>query len=239
MELNLYSLFETLGLGIFIYYLIKSLRIQISGLKGTIAAQNETLKVMDKRIEETEKIGDIYKSLIRDLPSDIENYKAIISKTKDATILELNNQYEITKKKLAEAEGKIEKSGNSDENVKLHLKILRNILSKKGNNHEYYIAKIIEICGITLEDSVSKIIESHTLEEFLVQLGLNIKITEDRSEFDNAFQTKKDKKGRPLYRAFITFSLNGWHAIINDNFYANADELNILKDEFYFIKKIN
>ncbi|MBN1639237.1 MAG: hypothetical protein JW866_09730 [Ignavibacteriales bacterium] len=243
MELNIYSLFQTLGLGIFLYYLIRGLKSEINGLKGTINAQNETLKVMDKRIEETEKIGNIYKTLIRDLPSDIENYKTIVSKTKDATIVELKNQYEITQQKLNDAEEKIEKSGNTQENIKIHLKILRNLLSKKktkfGRNSEYFITKMLDSCRIPPEEAVIKIIDSHTLEEFLQKLGLFIEKTEDRSIPDTAFKTGKTSEGDPLYSAFISMSASGaWYSVINNNFYANIIAMDKLKDEFSSIKTI-
>jgi hypothetical protein len=79
------------GLGYLFYHLIGGLRTRIATLEGTIKAQNETLNVMERRISETEKVGMIYKDLLSSLPKDLENYKAVISTTKDEMILELQN----------------------------------------------------------------------------------------------------------------------------------------------------
>jgi hypothetical protein len=79
------------GLGYLFYQLIGGLRTRIATLERTITAQNETLNVMERRVSETEKVGMIYKDLLSSLPKDLENYKAVISTTKDEMILELQN----------------------------------------------------------------------------------------------------------------------------------------------------
>ena len=50
---------EAGGIGVFMYYLVRGLRSKISGLEGTVRAQNQTLQVMERRVAETEKIGQI------------------------------------------------------------------------------------------------------------------------------------------------------------------------------------
>ncbi len=104
MEAVIPNILQTLGLGIFFYYLIRGLRLKITALEGTISVQNQTLEAMEKRIEETEKVGALYKNLIADLPKDLDNYRAIISRTKDDVILELNTEIQNKQKKLEEAE---------------------------------------------------------------------------------------------------------------------------------------
>ncbi len=85
------AIFQGGGILLFLYYYIRSLKNRITSLKDTIQAQEKTLSVMEKRITETEKVGNIYKNLIADLPKDLENYRAVISQTKDNVIFELRN----------------------------------------------------------------------------------------------------------------------------------------------------
>ena len=99
MENIIITIIQSGALAIFFYFVIRGLKSNIKALNDVVVTQNKTLEVMDKRIEETEKIGMIYKKLIQDLPNDLENYKAIINKTKDQMILELTNQNEQNEKK--------------------------------------------------------------------------------------------------------------------------------------------
>lgn len=97
------SLAETSGLSVFLWFLLKGLRTQIANLnqtieaqKRTLEAQGETLKVqkdtltaMEARIAETEKVGDLYRKLLQDLPNDIEQYRKTLASLKDGLIKEL------------------------------------------------------------------------------------------------------------------------------------------------------
>ncbi|MDQ6788003.1 MAG: hypothetical protein M3033_14450 [Acidobacteriota bacterium] len=77
------------GISVFFWFLVRSLKLEISGLNATVKAQKETLEVMEKRISETEKVGDIYKNLIKELPEHVEQYKIFINRIKDEKITEL------------------------------------------------------------------------------------------------------------------------------------------------------
>ena len=244
------SLAQTFGLGIFVFYLIRGLNSEIKSLKQTIDTQSKTLEVMDKRIEETEKIGDIYKNLISDLPQDIDNFKTIISKTKDETILELKNQHEATKKKLEEAKKIIERSEQGPDIINLHLKVLKNLLSEpKFKNlpfkREYELSKICEFGDRTLERCVPLLVESKTLEEFLQRIGFDIIEIEDedrnimKSVFSSDATSRKTPKGEPIKYAVVSYSISGgWHLIANDEFYINKIKLDELKDEFSAVKTV-
>ncbi len=244
------SLVQTAGLGIFVFYLIRGLKSEINSLRQTIDTQSKTLEVMDKRIVETEKIGDIYKNLISDLPQDIDNFKTIISKTKDETILELKNQHEATKKKLEEAKKIIESSEQGPNIIKLHLKVLKNLLSEpKFENlpfkREYELSKICEFGGRTLEKCVPLLIESKTLEEFLQRIGFDVIVTDDesgtimKSVFSSNVRERKTPRGEPLMYATAAHSISGgWHLIANDEFYLNKIKLDELKDEFSAVKTL-
>ncbi len=247
METNyILSLTETFGLGVFFYYVIKGLKQQVSALNNTISIQNKTLDVMEKRINETEKIGDIYRKFISNLPDDIDNYRAVLSKTKDETILELTNQYEITKKKLSEAQYHIEKSNQTPELINHHLRILKNMISKPVSDkfsykNQYEITKLCEYNGRTLEQSVPKIITSNTLQEFLEKLGFDVSITEEinvRKTFVDPVEQKSTPKGILLKSGALSQSRRGWYLLANDEFYINPERLSELKDEFSAIKSI-
>jgi hypothetical protein len=88
------------GVATFLWFLIRGLHKQIGSLNKTIEAQNKTLEVMEKRVSETERVGDIYKSLISELPDYIEKYKSIISVTRDEMIAELEKANQLKDEKL-------------------------------------------------------------------------------------------------------------------------------------------
>ncbi len=94
------SLLQTGGIFVFLYFLIRGLRQQIKAMSKTLEEQNKTLDVMERRIEETQKVGDVYRQWLSDLPEDIEKYKTVVSKLKDETIEELQKAKEAQDKKL-------------------------------------------------------------------------------------------------------------------------------------------
>ena len=107
MEVILASLIEGAGLATFMWFLIRGLNAKITALEGTVSAQKQTIEAMEKRVSETEKIGDLYRKLLSNLPEDIDNYNKMIAKLKYETISELEaaNQHKDSKlKELKEAE---------------------------------------------------------------------------------------------------------------------------------------
>jgi len=67
----------------------------IWGLKRQVKIQSDTLKVMEKRLIETEKLGEIYKLFLDDLPDAMGKFKEInnmINRTKDEAIAQLENE---------------------------------------------------------------------------------------------------------------------------------------------------
>lgn len=96
------------GLGIFIWYLIKGLKQQIIALqatleiqKGTLEAQKSTLDAMERRVMEAEKMGELYRRLLDQLPDDLEKYKTVLGKLKDEIIKELEDANKRKDDKLA------------------------------------------------------------------------------------------------------------------------------------------
>jgi uncharacterized coiled-coil protein SlyX len=244
MDPTLASILETTGLAVFIYYLIRGLRAKISALEATIAVQHKTLDVMERRVQETEKVGSIYRNLIADLPADIDNFKTVISKTKDETILELKNQNDIAQRKLRDAQQQIENSRNSPEVIKLHMQVLKRLLSggklKDGRRQrDFDLTPICEYNGRSLENCVPAIIDAATLEEFLKKIGFSVHRSDDSGIVKRTFDGKTTPSGAPLESAVASQSYTGgWHLLANNEFYANDIRLSELKDEFSTVKTL-
>jgi hypothetical protein len=89
----------------FLFLVMRSLKREIQNLNKTIETNTKALDGMEKRIAETEKERNIYKTLFDDLPGAVDKYNEIIRKTKDSVIEELEkaNQYKDEKlKQVAE-----------------------------------------------------------------------------------------------------------------------------------------
>jgi hypothetical protein len=86
------GVFEAGGLGVFLFFLVRGLKTQISSLKNILELQKETLSVMERRITETEKVGAIYKNLLNDLPQDLTNFRAVVVGLKDEAISVLQKE---------------------------------------------------------------------------------------------------------------------------------------------------
>jgi rRNA-processing protein FCF1 len=91
---------QTGGIATFVYFLIRSLRHQITTLNTTVEQQQKTLEVMERRVVETEKFGEMYRRMLTDLPADMEKFKEVISHLKDATIAELEKANQSKDEKL-------------------------------------------------------------------------------------------------------------------------------------------
>ena len=228
------NLLQTLGLGIFFYYLIRGLRAKITALEGTVQAQNQTLAVMEKRVEATQRLSDLYRNLITNLPQDLDNYRAIISKTKDDVIIELTSQINLQQKKLEDAQKKIQESGTSKEMIAKHLKALWNLLAGKEKPELF---EIIEFSNRPLEEAIPSIVESKPLEEYLQKLGFEVHHSEDRSFIRTTFgQLSKDQIPWEPTKGHI--SGKGWYLLKGSEMTMDSLMLSSLKDEFSSIKTI-
>lgn len=219
--------------------MIQGLKQRVGTLENVISEQNKTFTVMERRIEETERIGSIYKNLISDLPNDIENYKTIVSKTKDATILELRSQQELTAQKLEQTELKLQAYDTKQIPIAVHLKILRNLLGKNDRDTEFTLTKIFEADGLSLERSIPVIAESGTLEICLMNLGISLFVSEEVYDFRKFYDKKVTPKGEPLRTAHSQHSITtGYHLMANRELYMNQVRFDELETEFRSIKMI-
>jgi hypothetical protein len=113
MDPQTFALFSSLGelggLGTLLWFLFRSLRIELASLRKlvgaqerTLEAQRETLVAMERRVDEAEKVGALYRKLIDDLPGDIARYREILRGLKDQVIEELEDANQRKDERLAE-----------------------------------------------------------------------------------------------------------------------------------------
>lgn len=236
-----FSFFQTLGLGVFVYYLLRGLKDRVSSLESLINTQKQTLDVMERRVNETEKIGNIYRDLMASLPEDIDNFRTIISKTKDETIVELKNQNDNIKTKLKDAQHQIEHSGNPSNLIKSHLSVLKNLLDsgQKNNSHNKKsdLFAICEFNGRKIENCVPHIVSCHTFEKFISSIGLQLIIQENDDITKTAISDRHLPDGTPIEAFQAGWGVAaGWYCLVNSSLYLDNERLSYYKDEFSSVK---
>jgi cell division protein FtsB len=77
------------GIVFFVGMLIRGLRREISSLNQTVKTQQQTLEAMERRVAETERLGEVYRKFLHTMPEDLEKYQLFIRQTKDGAIAEL------------------------------------------------------------------------------------------------------------------------------------------------------
>lgn len=234
------SAVQTIGLAGFFWYLVRGLKARISGLEGVISAQKATIDVMERRIQETEGVGRIYKNLLSDLPDDIEKYKALVSQTKDTLIVELQKRSEGAEQKLKKAEAEIKAKVAPADQIALHLKVLKNLLGSSRNKRkqQFEIASVCEFHGRKLEDCIPALITASTLDIFLSSIGYQVEVTEDRSSVMKIFEGHELPNGEELIAGISSQSLHGWHVIANNFIWISPESYSHWKDEFSASKTV-
>jgi hypothetical protein len=201
------------GLGYLFYHLIGGLRTRIATLEGTIKAQNETLNVMERRISETEKVGMIYKDLLSSLPKDLQNYKAVISTTKDEMILELQNankQKDEELKKIREIDQSL--AGHPQKARAKNLKVMRFLLEPKQEDFRGFLQNL---CG-TIDVAVDELIRNPELDAVIAHQGKTLIIEDDKAKWDALVKPPAGEK--PASRLTGgSWSVMGWYGTFQDN----------------------
>lgn len=197
---------ETGVIGFVVYMIIRGLKVEIKSLQKKIIAQNETINTMDKRISETEKIGDLYKRLISDFPKALDDYQAIITKTKDTAIIELSSQVEEQKLTIEELKTKANEGGKD---LTYRAAVIEKIFL--GKEH-FELLKFIQ----TIDEDKNKILEAmfkHTVfDDFLKSIQKEVKYIEDESSdlLSRAINEKTNFKALSLLK-------NGSYMVTLDN----------------------
>jgi uncharacterized coiled-coil protein SlyX len=200
------------GVGVFVYYLIRGLRSRISGLEGTVQAQNETLRVMERRVAETEKVGQIYKDLLSNLPKDLENYKAVISKTRDDMILELQNANKQKDEQLKQI-GEIDRSlaEQPQKGAAKRLESMRFLLDTKNEPFRKFVE---QLCG-DIDVAVDALVRSPDFAELLAREGKALVIEDNKERWD-ALVKPPEGAGASRMRS-ASWSVFGWYGFFDDN----------------------
>ena len=218
---------QTGAVSFLVYMIIKGLKTEVKTLQNSISNQNETIKIMDKRIKETEEIGNIYKNLVSDLPQTIDNYKTVITQTKDAVIFQL-------KSKLEEQDTTIfklkESTENSDNKPSSRTTIIKHLLF--GHDHRDLLQFIMNI-EPNLENIFNTMVSCSSFKIFLKELKIdtNIVLEENSKDIFN-FDKVNNREAKS-----ISHSIHGKYLItFTKNLYITKAYYNYFKEDYNSIK---
>ena len=201
------GILETGVIGFVVYMLIKGLKTEIKTLQKNVVAQNETIKTMDKRIEETEKIGDLYKKLISDFPKALDDYQAVITKTKDSTIYELKSRVEEQKLTIEELK---EISDQGDISTSKRATVIGKLFLEKENKN---LLQFVQNLDINKDLTFKAMFENSSFNGLLKTLKKEVKFIEE-NEFQEIFSTNFMEINKVRV---ATKSVNGNYMITFDN----------------------
>jgi hypothetical protein len=181
---------------------IKSLRIKIDGLKDTVEVQSKTIEAMEKRVHETEKIGDLYKGLVRDLPTLLES----LSKGKDQIIKDLEATIEHRERTVSQPPSPQQRK--EDKSVLLTMRFM---LSAEGGE----LSKLAQ--GITgnIDSAAVLLSRAKGFDDFIASAGGRIQLENNKEEFMVLTQFQDDQGNLTGVRT-ITQSMVGYYAIFSD-----------------------
>lgn len=118
MEGLVKTLLEGSGIAVFVYFVIRGMRKEITALDKTVKHQNEIFDAMSKRISETEKMAESYKKWWEELQESYDKHKAALTKTKDEYITELEKAIEQKDGKLqAKAQAELDMITMQEETI--------------------------------------------------------------------------------------------------------------------------
>lgn len=245
------TLIPQFGLGLFLWWLINGLKTKVDSLKEVVDIQKETIGVMARRIEETEKIGGIYKTLLADLPKDLESYKKITSITKDETILLLQSENAEAKRMAEQAQQEVEevksqlrKSGTTEVDVAVYARIAQILATKHKNRYGHEVEldlKVISLFeGREIGNSVILLKAASSLSDFLRDLGFESQSLGDRSALRCVWEQGKMPGFHEIEvrQSFYseTSRPDDWLLIANNNIWFGAERLARLEDEFRLLR---
>jgi hypothetical protein len=191
------GILETGAISFVVYMIMKGLKTEIKTLQKNVVAQNETIKTMDKRIEETEKIGDLYKRLISDFPQALDDYQAVITKTKDSTIYELKSKLEEQNLTIEELR---EISEKGDKQTSTRATIIGKLFLDKENKD---LLQFIQNLESNKDLTFKAMFENSNFNRFLASLKKEVKYVEEegiRDIFSSEFMEKNKARNATINR---------------------------------------
>lgn len=233
------------------WYSIQGLSKQVESLKTVVDTQKETIGAMARTIEETEKIGVMYKSLLADLPGDLENFKKITSTTKDEVIHQLQSQKaearkeaEDAKREVEEVKNQLGKFGVSEIEIADYARIAQLLVTKQrnryGHEEELDLKKISMFDGRDVGNSVILLKIATSLREYLNNLGLSIEVLDSSSTLDCIMNERvMPGDSRAEVREAISSSSSrddDWLVIANNRIWLGKVRLERLEEEFALLR---
>jgi hypothetical protein len=239
---QLTSWIQTSGLGLFIWFLFNGLQNKITSLQDVIDAQSKTMETMGQRIEQLEGIGSVYKSFFSDIPAVMDNYRTILTKDKEVTIVELQQRSFEDAKKLTEAEERIANISQTSTEREKTLKQLNRLIDRPskglGLRDKLIIRDISEFNGRLIDSAVPAIISSTTLDEFLKNIGFELRSDLNRDQY-LGFVTNEFHPNSPPRQPCLIYSLENGYIVVTDSLvWSSSSAIELLKAEYDFAKNI-
>jgi uncharacterized coiled-coil protein SlyX len=236
------SWLQTSGLGLFIWFLINGLKNKITSLQDVIDAHSKTMEAMGKRIEQLEGIGSIYKNFFSDMPTVMDNYKTILTKDKEVTIVELQQRNFEDAKKLKEAEGRIASISQTATEREMTLKQLNRLLNRPTKEHglgdKLIIREISEFNGRLIDAAVPAIMSSKTLDEFLRIIGFELRSDLTRDQYERFITIELNPIGS-LRQPCLIYSRKNRYIVVTDSVvWSSSSGIELLKADYAFAKNI-
>lgn len=243
MGQSLMSWLQTSGLAFFVWVLVNGLQKKISSLEGVIDAQSKTMEVMDKRVQQSESIGTLYQKIFDEMPALMENYKTVLSKDKEASIIELQRRNLEDAQKLEDAEKRIGEISQSTLQREQYLKQLNKLIDRPpnelGHMDKLYIRLISEFNGRLIDAAVPILLSSSTLEEFLNGLGFEVRADLTQEEFIKIAMRQVLPDGSPFQPALIVNVSAGTHLVVTDKLvWTCSSGLELLNAEYSYARNI-
>ena len=216
--IQLISVFlETGAISFLVYKIMHGLKVEIKTLQSLINNQNKTIETMDKRIQETEKIGELYKKLISDFPKALEDYQEVITKTKDQTIYQLKSSIEEQKFTIETLQSQTK--GNDPIKIQRAASISKLFLNKENKNLLEFLDKLDD----NKDNVINKMLENSDLEKLIESLGYKIEIIENPNPkevfVDEIFKRYRVKNSTYTFNGeFYMITFDNEIKITNGNF---------------------
>jgi uncharacterized protein YoxC len=243
MGQSLTSWVQTSGLALFMWLLVNGLQKKISSLEGVIDAQSKTMEVMDKRVQQSEGIGSLYKQFFDEMPIVMESYKTVLSKDKEASIIELQRRNSEDVQKLEDILRAVYDISNSALQEEQYLRQLNKLIDRPpnelGHMDKLYIRQISEFNGRLIDAAVPILLSSSTLEEFLNGLGFELRSDLTQKEFIRIIMSQVLPDGSPFQPALICNVSGGTSLIVTDRLvWTCSSGLDLLNAEYSYAREI-
>lgn len=217
------AILETGLIGFVVYMIIKGLKTEVKTLQTQINNQNETIKTMDKRIEETEKIGDLYKRLVSDFPQAIDDYQTVITKTKDSTIYELKSKVEEQKLAISELKSRAE---HGDQRTSARTVGVGKLFLDKDKKE---LLQFVQSLEPDKDKLIHSLLKNEDFNRFLSDLNKRIELVPEEETLKVIHPDKMEE-----YKARnATFGKKGSFMVtLDDKVYINRSTLNVFKEGY-------